>query len=216
MRPVLAARFAACLAAGLALTLVAACSPADQVGASAAQAASAQPTVETSNATPAVTAHAFAFRGIGGEDIEMATFKNNAVLVVNTASRCGFTPQYDGLQELYAEYRDQGLVVLGVSSDSFNQELDTAGEVKEFCEVNFGIEFPMTDITAVIGDDSHAFYAWVRDELDDSEFPAWNFNKVLIGANGEVLASFRSVDTPQSPRVRTAVEAALAATPRAG
>lgn len=147
------------------------------------------------------------FASIDGGDVSLADFAGQPVLLVNTASMCGFTGQYEGLQTLYDTYRDQGLVVLAVPSDDFNQELATAADVKEFCTINYNITLPMTDITHVKGSQAHPVYAWLRDE---AQFvPRWNFNKVLIGRDGAVLATWGSGERPLSNEITGAVEAAL-------
>ncbi|MCG8441067.1 MAG: glutathione peroxidase [Caulobacterales bacterium] len=158
------------------------------------------------------TAHSFAFTSIDGEPLPLSTYDGEVVLVVNTASQCGFTPQYEGLQTLWSTYEEAGLVVLGVPSDDFaGQELDTEAEVKEFCEVNFGITFPMTSINVVKNDGAHAFYDWVRAETGADNFPEWNFNKVLISRQGDLLASFNHLVEPESDALVSAIEAALQA-----
>lgn len=149
----------------------------------------------------------FVFDSIDGGTLALDDWRGQPVLVVNTASRCGFTPQYDDLQALYDRYRDQGLVVLAVPSDDFNQELESAAEVKEFCEVNFGLNFPMTDITPVRGDQAHAFYQWLKET--EGFVPVWNFNKVLIGPDGQVVATFPSRIKPLSRQITGPIEALL-------
>jgi len=147
------------------------------------------------------------FASIDGGDLSLADWAGQPVLVVNTASQCGFTGQYEGLQTLYDTYRDQGLVVLAVPSDDFNQELATAADVKEFCTINYNITLPMTDITHVKGAQAHPFYAWVRAET--GFVPRWNFNKVLIGRDGAVVATWGSNARPMSEPIIGAVEAVL-------
>lgn len=147
------------------------------------------------------------FVSIDGGTVSVADFAGRPVLVANTASMCGFTPQYEGLQDLYDTYREQGLVVLAVPSDDFRQELASAEEVKEFCAVNFGLDFPMTDITPVKGPDAHPFFQWVKAETGFE--PRWNFNKVLVGPDGRVIQTWRSGTEPMSDEIRGAVEAAL-------
>ncbi|MBW4985167.1 glutathione peroxidase [Mameliella sp. CS4] len=156
---------------------------------------------------PAWAAQGFTFASIDGGTLSMDDWQNRPVLVVNTASRCGFTPQYDGLQALYDRYRDQGLIVLAVPSDDFRQELSSAEKVKEFCEVTFGLDMPMTDITHVRGAQAHPFYRWIADQTGFS--PAWNFNKILIGADGTVRATFGSTTRPMSAKMTRAIEEAL-------
>jgi glutathione peroxidase len=124
--------------------------------------------------------------------------------VVNTASLCGFTPQYDDLQALQDDYGARGLVVLAVPSDDFSQELDDAGAVKEFCAVNFDLTLPMTDITPVTGEAAHPFYQWLRTEHGFE--PRWNFNKVLIGPTGELVATWGSTTRPTSRAITSKIE----------
>ena len=147
------------------------------------------------------------FASIDGGTLETADWEGQPVLVVNTASQCGFTGQYDGLQALYDRYRDQGLVVLAVPSDDFSQELDSAEEVKEFCELNFALDLPMADITRVKGRQAHPFYREVREET--GFVPRWNFNKVLIGPDGAVIDTWGSRTKPMSGEITGAIEALL-------
>lgn len=160
-----------------------------------------------SAAMPA-SARDFTFASIDGGEISLAAFAGQAVLVTNTASMCGFTPQYDGLQRLHETYADRGLIVLAVPSDDFNQEFSDASEVKEFCEVNFNLTVPMTDITPVRGRDAHPFYRWVKDETGFE--PRWNFNKVLLDGEGSVVATFGAMDRPTSAKVTRKIDALLA------
>lgn len=147
------------------------------------------------------------FPSIDGGTLNTGDWAGQPVLVVNTASQCGFTGQYDGLQALYDTYRDQGLVVLAVPSDDFRQELGSAEEVKEFCELNFALDLPMTDITHVKGTKAHPFY---RDVAEATGFtPRWNFNKVLIGPEGDVVGTWGSATKPQSAKITGAIEALL-------
>jgi len=147
------------------------------------------------------------FSNIDGGVIDLADFAGKPVLVVNTASQCGFTPQYDGLQALYDAYRDRGLVVLAVPSDDFQQELASADAVKDFCETNFGLTLPMTDITRVTGPEAHPFFARIK--ADTGFEPAWNFNKVLLDGQGNVVGTWGSGVKPQSGQIVGAVEALL-------
>lgn len=147
------------------------------------------------------------FGSIDGGTLSLSQWSGQPVLVVNTASRCGFTDQYSGLQALYDRYRDRGLVVLAVPSGDFRQELATNEDVKNFCELQYGIDMPMTVITPILGDKAHPFYKSLREEK--GFVPAWNFNKVLIGPNGQVIATYGSRVTPQSTKIRQAVEGLL-------
>lgn len=155
----------------------------------------------------AVTAHRFSFSSIDGDPLALASYKGKTVLVVNTASKCGYTYQYDGLQELWETYRDRGLVVLGVpSNDFFNQEPGTEKDIKTFCEVNFNIDFPMTSKVHVKGKKAHPFYVWAKQQVGA---PRWNFHKYLISSEGKLIASFSSGTKPQSKKLIAAVEASL-------
>lgn len=149
----------------------------------------------------------FTFPSIDGGVLNLEDWRGQPVLVVNTASRCGYTPQYDGLQALYDRYRDRGLVVLAVPSNDFRQELASEAEVRDFCEVNFGLDIPMATITPVLGAAAHPFYRWLRDEAGFT--PAWNFNKVLIAPDGSVAATFGSNARPLSSPVISAITAYL-------
>lgn len=160
-------------------------------------------TADSSNAA----SDTFSFPALEGGTHDMADWDGQPVLVVNTASQCGFTPQYDGLQALYDRYRDDGLVVLAVPSDDFRQELGSAEEIKEFCEVNFGLDIPMTDVTHVRGREAHPFYVWVQSETGFA--PRWNFNKILIGADGQIAGTWGSRVKPTGREIVDAIEAAL-------
>ena len=147
------------------------------------------------------------FDNIDGGILSLSDWSGQPVLVVNTASRCGFTDQYEGLQALYDTYRAQGLVVLAVPSDDFRQELGTAEEVKTFCEMTFGLDLPMADITSVKGASAHGFYRDVRAQT--GFVPRWNFNKVLIAPDGSVAGTWGSNTRPMSNAIRSAVEELL-------
>mgnify|MGYP005693693445 FL=1 len=146
---------------------------------------------------------------ITGELIDFKEYKNKAVLVVNTASYCGFTNQYEELQELWDNYRSKGLVVLGVPSNSFNQEKKNNDEVKEFCEVNFNINFPLTTITEVKGDNAHEIFKWAKKNYGKSAVPKWNFHKILINKEGKIEDTFASFTKPMSGKLIKKIEAVL-------
>ena len=147
------------------------------------------------------------FASIDGGTLSLDDYAGQPVLVVNTASMCGYTPQFTALQELYDTYRDQGLVVLAVPSDDFNQELSTASDVKEFCELQYGIDLPMTDITHVRGDAAHPFY---KDIAARAGFvPGWNFNKILLDGERNVVGTWGSPVGPMSEAITGPVEALL-------
>lgn len=158
-------------------------------------------------ALPAVAEAGYTFTSIDGGTIDLAGYAGQPVLVVNTASRCGFTPQYDDLQALQDRYGDRGLVVLAVPSNDFNQELADEAQVKEFCAVNFDLTLPMTEITPVTGEAAHPFYRWLRAEHGFE--PAWNFNKVLIGPQGELVATWGSTTRPTSRAILSRIEPLL-------
>ena len=157
-------------------------------------------------------AWAESFASIDGGTLDLSDWSGQPVLVVNTASQCGFTGQYEGLQTLYDTYREAGLVVLAVPSDDFNQELESAEEVKEFCEITFGLDMPMTDITRVKGRNAHPFYKDVRAQT--GFVPRWNFNKVLVGPEGDVVQTWGSRTKPMSPAITSEVERLLDAQPK--
>lgn len=154
-------------------------------------------------------AHEFGFTDIDGAPMPLAQFAGRPVLVVNTASRCGFTGQYAGLQTLWERYRDRGLVVIGVPSDDFNQELDSAAEVKDFCELNYGVDFPLTTITRIKGSNAHPFYAWAAQAMGQRMAPRWNFHKYLIDGEGRLVGAFATSVSPTSSSITDAVEQAL-------
>ena len=143
----------------------------------------------------------FTIESIGGETINFKEYKNKVILVVNTASYCGFTKQYDELQELWDLYKAKGLIVLGIPSNSFNQEKKTNSEVKEFCEVNFNINFPLTNITEVKGSNAHELFQWAKDNYGKSAVPKWNFHKILINKEGKVEDTYASFTRPMSKKI---------------
>ena len=122
----------------------------------------------------------FSIESIDGQIINLSEYKNKVVLLVNTASYCGFTKQYEDLQELWEKYKSKGLVVFGVPSNSFNQEKNSNNDVKEFCEVNFNINFPLSSIYEVKGKNAHEIFKWAKDNHGSSAVPKWNFHKILI------------------------------------
>jgi glutathione peroxidase len=140
----------------------------------------------------------FSFDSIDGGEIRLDDFRGKVVLIANTASKCGFTGQYEGLQTLYDKYQEEGLVVFGIPSADFRQEYQDSKEVKKFCEVNFGINFPMSEVTKVVGNGSHPFYQWLLEKYNFK--PRWNFNKILIGKNGEVINTFGATVRPTSKK----------------
>jgi glutathione peroxidase len=155
-------------------------------------------------------AYDFAFKAIDGGELPLSSFKGKAVLVVNTASRCGLTPQYEGLEALWKEWRDKGLVVLGVPCNQFaGQEPGSETEIKDFCDLNFGVDFPMTAKVEVKDAGRHPFYAWAEDKLGPAAVPVWNFHKILIGKDGEAIAAFGPRTEPKDPEIEQAVANAV-------
>ena len=168
-------------------------------------------------AEPGKSAHDFTFTAIEGGPLPLSQYKGKAVLLVNTASLCGFTPQYEDLQAVWERYRERGLIVLGVPSNDFGgQEPGSESEIKEFCEVNFSIDFPLTAKEHVVGDAAHPFYRWAADQLGFAAKPRWNFHKYLIGPDGELADWFSTVTKPTAPKVTAAIEAQLAKAAAAG
>lgn len=169
------------------------------------------PLVVAPSAAIAGSAHEFEFTSIDGKPMRFADWRGKVLLVVNTASFCGFTKQYEGLQKLWADNEAKGLVVVGVPSNDFGgQEPRTEGEIKKFCEGAFGVTFPLTEKYAVIGDGAHPFYKWAAAAAGKDGAPAWNFHKYLIGRDGRLVASFSSRVTPSSSELTEKIEKALA------
>ena len=149
----------------------------------------------------------FSFKSIDGGSLELSNYEGKAVLVTNTASRCGFTNQYADLEELHQAYKDRGLVVIAIPSNDFNQELSNNSKVKEFCNVSFGLTLPMTEVTSIRGNQAHPFYRWLKREYNFQ--PKWNFYKVLLDKKGSFHASFNSFTKPNSPSLLKVVDEVL-------
>ena len=151
----------------------------------------------------------FNIESISGEVINFNKYKGKAVLVVNTASYCGFTKQYDELQSLWDNYKSRGLIVLGIPSNSFNQEKSSNSEIKEFCEVNFNIDFPLSTITDVKGENAHPIFIWAKNNYGKSAIPKWNFHKILINKEGKIHDTFTSFTKPLSKKIISKIEQIL-------
>ena len=151
----------------------------------------------------------FSIESITGETINFDEYKNKVVLIVNTASYCGFTKQYDELQELWDLYKSKGLIVLGIPSNSFNQEKSNNADVKEFCEVNFNINFPLSTITEVKGENAHEIFKWAKANYGKSAVPKWNFYKILINKDGKIEDTFASFTKPMSKKLIKIIEKIL-------
>ena len=127
-------------------------------------------------------------------------------MLVNVASRCGFTRQYDDLQKLWTNYRDKDLIVIGIPTNDFKQEPASNSDIKDFCETNFKINFPMTQKINVLGENAHPFYKWAKENHGKGAVPKWNFHKILIGKNGKVIDTFASITKPLSKKIISAIE----------
>ena len=143
---------------------------------------------------------------ISGKIINFSEYKNKVILIVNTASYCGFTKQYEELQKLWDIYKSKGLIVLGIPSNSFNQEKKNDSEVKEFCEVNFNINFPLSSITEVKGKNAHEIFKWAENNHGKSAIPKWNFHKILINKEGNIEDTFTSFTKPLSKKIVNKIE----------
>ncbi len=169
-----------------------------------------------SNVKTEVTAksiYEFKVTDIDGKEIKLKKYKNKVVMFVNTASKCGYTPQYEGLQKIYDKYKDQGFVILGFPANNFGgQEPGSNEEIKEFCTLKYKVSFPMFAKISVKGDDQHPLYQYLTSEKTDPKFAGeitWNFNKFLVNEKGEIIARFSSKETPESKEITTAIENAL-------
>jgi len=152
----------------------------------------------------------FSFTTIQGQPLPLSSFEGRTVLVVNTASACGFTPQYHGLQALHRKYADRGLVVLGVPSNDFGaQEPGSSAEIQEFCESHFGVEFPLAGKVQVAGDEAHPFFRWAAQEMGPLAQPRWNFHKYLVAPDGRLVDWFSSATDPEAASVCHSIEANL-------
>ncbi len=153
----------------------------------------------------------FEFTAINGKPMPLDQYRGKVLLVVNTASHCGYTPQYEGLQALWEKYRDRGLVVIGVPSNDFGeQEPDDEAKIAGFCKGQFGVTFPLTQKYSVTGDDAHPFYRWAEGIETAGGAPGWNFHKYLISRDGQLSASFPTTTTPTASVVIEKIEAELA------
>tara|TARA_Y100001970_G_C14213669_1_gene848416 strand:- start:252 stop:764 length:513 start_codon:yes stop_codon:yes gene_type:complete len=148
----------------------------------------------------------FKINDISGNELNLKEFKDKVVLLVNTASYCGFTNQYDDLQQIWDKYKDKNFVVLAVPSDSFNQEKKTNEDVKEFCEFNFNITFPITEIYEVKGENAHPIYKWAIENYGSAAKPKWNFHKILINKDGKIDDTYSSLTNPNSKKIVSNIE----------
>ena len=148
----------------------------------------------------------FKIESINGEIISFKEYKNKVILLVNTASYCGFTKQYDDLQKLWDQYKSKGLIVLGIPSNSFNQEKKSNSEIKKFCEINFNINFPLSTLTDVKGNNAHEIFKWAKENHGKSAIPKWNFHKILINKKGKIEETYSSLTKPTSNKIIKKIE----------
>ena len=164
----------------------------------------------TVNANYDKLAYDFKFTDLDGSDLNLSEFKDKVILVVNVASQCGFTGQYEGMQKLWENYQEKGLVVIGVPSNDFgNQEPGSNEQIKNFCVSKFNVSFPMTEKEIVVGDEAHPFYKWAKKNFGKSSVPKWNFHKIVIGKDGKVLKTFTSFTKPSSSKFNKFISALL-------
>jgi Glutathione peroxidase len=157
-----------------------------------------------------MSAHDFTFTSITGEEMPLSNYKGKTLLVVNTASECGFTKQYDDMQALYEAYEGKDFVLIGVPSNDFGgQEPGSEEEIKKFCETNFNITFPMTSKNKVVGKEAHPFYQWANKEAGMLGSPKWNFHKFLIGPEGQFINWYASTTNPTSDKIKKAIDQSL-------
>ena len=158
----------------------------------------------------AKTAYDFSFKSIDGGELPLSRFKGKAILVVNVASQCGLTPQYAGLEALWKDKREKGLVILGVPANDFGaQEPGSEAQIKTFCETRFAVDFPMTAKEHVIGAEAHPLYKWIASELGEGAAPKWNFHKYLFNRDGTIAGTFGSRTEPNAPDLGQAIDEAL-------
>jgi glutathione peroxidase len=149
-------------------------------------------------------------KDIQGKMINFSKYKDKTILLVNVASKCGFTKQYSGLQALYEKYKDKGLVIIGIPSNQFGgQEPGSNKEIKNFCEINFNITFPITDKVDVKGKNAHPIYLWAKENYGNSTVPKWNFHKILINKNGKIQNTYNSFIKPMSKKIIKEIELIL-------
>jgi glutathione peroxidase len=152
----------------------------------------------------------FKINSINGEELDLSSFKGKTILLVNVASKCGFTNQYDDLQKIYDDFKDKGLIVIGIPTNQFGgQEPGSEKEIKNFCETNFNITFPMTSKYEVKGANAHPIYIWAKDTFGKSTVPKWNFHKILINKNGKIEDTFASFTGPLSNKIVKKIEQIL-------
>ena len=152
-------------------------------------------------------AYEFKFQDLDGSELKLSEYKDKVVIIVNVASRCGFTSQYEDMQTIWDKYQNKGVVMIGVPSNDFgNQEPGNSSEIKNFCEAKFGITFPITEKIKVKGDNAHPFYIWAKKNYGNSAVPKWNFYKIIIGKDGKIAKTFTSMTNPSSKKFTSSIE----------
>ena len=162
------------------------------------------------NASYEKVAYDFKFNDLDGSELSLSKFKRKVIVVINVASQCGFTNQYEDMQLVWEKYQQKGLIILGIPSNDFGkQEPGSNKEIKNFCEAKFGISFPMTEKVSVKGDQAHPFYIWAKENYGNSAIPKWNFHKIVIGKDGKIIDTFASMTKPTSKKFIALIEKAL-------
>ena len=151
-------------------------------------------------------AYDFKFNSIDGDQINLDNYREKVIVIVNVASRCGFTNQYEDLQDIWSNYKEKDLVVVGIPTNNFRQEPGSNKEIKDFCETNFNINFPMSEKLDVIGKNAHPFYKWAKKNYGKGAIPKWNFHKIIIGKDGKVVTTFSSITRPSSKKFINTIE----------
>ena len=152
-------------------------------------------------------AYDFSFNDLDGGPLNLSEFKNKVIVVVNVASQCGFTKQYEDMQKIWEKYQSKGIVMLGVPSNDFgNQEPGNNNDIKNFCEAKFGITFPMTEKVSVKGENAHPFYKWAKDNYGTPAIPKWNFHKIIVNKNGKITETYSSITNPSSKKFINTLE----------
>ena len=156
-----------------------------------------------------LNAYDFNFKDIDGNTIDLSDHKGKVILIVNTASFCGFTSQFEHMQTLWERYKTKDFVLIGVPSKDFMQEHDTNAKVKEFCKLTFGVNFPMTSISNVRGKKAHPFYKWAKSTYGSKAVPKWNFHKILIDKNGAIVGTYSSITKPTDKKITSKIDSLL-------
>ena len=146
-------------------------------------------------------AYDFNFKDLDGSPLNLSEYRGKVIVAINVASQCGFTSQYEDMQQIWEKYQSKGIIILGIPSNDFGQQEPGSNEdIKNFCEAKFGISFPMTEKVSVKGSDAHPFYIWARENHGKSAIPKWNFHKIIIDKNGKIAETFSSITSPSSKK----------------